>query len=262
MENSKGGYIIIDISSLLLDETEQATDIEDEVILKQLLSLSDYAFRSDLHLKPIYLRAKDKNGINIVSMCEFDKNGTQLQIKALISDLVVEILVNYEVEEETQAILIDYATYSVISETNKIKQQLLLENIKDSSGNLRFIEGDINIEEIEGVTQAYGKWSLSGTHLMVVLAVDIANGVQLVNNSVLAYFSLPSYIFNKIVPLWSTTVTIKNILAYAEDFNVQSFTIVLNKDSEQMRIRTGVNPLTTSLKHLRIEFDLLIDTNN
>ena len=121
------------------------------------------------------------------------------------------------------------------------------------------MEEEITIEEIEGVEQTYGRWSLSWTHLMIVLAIDIANNTQITNNSPLAYFSLPAYIFNNIIPIFGTTVSIKTVSAYNDDFSKQDFTIVLNKDSESMRIRTGVNPLITNLRHMRIEFDLLID---
>ena len=50
-----------------------------------------------------------------------------------------------------------------------------IENIYDEDEHKRFIEGDLTLQTIEGVSFSYGKWSLSGTHLMVVIAGSIAN---------------------------------------------------------------------------------------
>ena len=52
-------------------------------------------------------------------------------------------------------------------------------NIVDADGHNRFIEGNIATEEIEGVTWAYARWSLSGTHLMCVLAGTIEDETAL-----------------------------------------------------------------------------------
>ena len=83
--------------------------------------------------------------------------------------------------------------------------QTLMEDIKDKDGNLRFVEGDIALETISGITQTYGKWSLSGTHLMLVLAIDITDTTINVDD-VFANIELPDYIINKISPIYSVYI--------------------------------------------------------
>ena len=60
-------------------------------------------------------------------------------------------------------------------------------NLVDKDGHERFIEGDIPDPEITGLTPIYYKWSLSGTHLMIVMAGTIENGTNL-SNYILNYY--------------------------------------------------------------------------
>ena len=111
----KGGYLIIDISSLALAETEEPTAIEDEGILKQLLSLSDIALYSDKKLKPIYLRTKDSNGVECVVLCELDRNEGALRIKGEVLYHSLEIFITYDVDIDTQEVSIDSASYQYVA---------------------------------------------------------------------------------------------------------------------------------------------------
>ena len=52
---------------------------------------------------------------------------------------------------------------------------LNISTLTDSKGNPRFIEGEGTPMEMEGFTASYCKWSLSGTHLMIVLSGSFAN---------------------------------------------------------------------------------------
>ena len=137
----------------------------------------------------------------------------------------------------------------------------LMENIVDSHGNKRFAEGNITMKTIEGITQTYGKWSLSGTHLMVVLAAKIANGTELVSNTILATVNLPSYIFDKIVALWSNiAVDSKIINARADDWTIQSFNCAMLK-TNYIELNNTSNVTLTADRSFRIQFDLLIDSD-
>ena len=62
----------------------------------------------------------------------------------------------------------------------------IFENIVDNQGNTRFIEGDITIQEVSGVSKLFGKWSLSGSHLLIVLALGIANATEIINGTTIA----------------------------------------------------------------------------
>ena len=53
--------------------------------------------------------------------------------------------------------------------SGELENVKVFENIVDKDGHKRFIEGDITFENITGVSKVYGKWSLSGNHLMIVI---------------------------------------------------------------------------------------------
>ena len=128
-------------------------------------------------------------------------------------------------------------------------------NLVDSQGHKRFIEGDITIETISGIEQKYGKWSLSGTHLQIVLAVDIANGTTL--GVKLADVNLPAWIREKIIPLYSTRVAYKNELALGNDSTSQQITFLVDKTDNGISIYSYAS--ITANRHVRFELDLLID---
>jgi hypothetical protein len=136
----------------------------------------------------------------------------------------------------------------------------LFENITDSHGNKRFVEGDITMQTIAGVTQTYGKWSLSGTHLMIVVSFDVDSGVTLTHAMPLAKITnLPSYIKDKITPLFGDSIIdIKMINGYSNSWTINSTGFTLYK-SDTINILKNVEYKTPSLLHFRIQFDLLID---
>ena len=141
-------------------------------------------------------------------------------------------------------------------------------SLKDAQGNPRFVEGDITMETIEGVTQTYGKWSLSGTHLMIVLIYDIATNVTTPVNASLAKFSLPDYIYSKIPMVWGNAVNVINVTsrnksAWYTTQTLQSIQLYkLNNPSKEMEIRTSSSTITTTAESAcRIQFDLVIDTD-
>lgn len=69
-----------------------------------------------------------------------------------------------------------------IKKLENLLEGVAFEDIVDKNGNPRFIEGTITPETISGITFTYCKWSLSGTHLMIVLAGTCKN-VTLANNT-------------------------------------------------------------------------------
>ena len=134
----------------------------------------------------------------------------------------------------------------------------------DAQGRERFIEGPITLAETlpSGCTSLYGKWSLSGSHLMMVIAVKFDNGVELPSgNNLIAEFTLPKWIHDKIVPTISSTVEITTVVAYDSGSGAQSLNNVsLTKSSSQKMTITKYGGLTfSSEKIARFIFDLLID---
>lgn len=134
----------------------------------------------------------------------------------------------------------------------------IFENIVDKDGHKRFIEGDITINEISGVTQTYGKWALSGSHLLIVLAINIANNTELSGGILTTIDSLPQWVKDKVVPLYATTiVTNQQFQAYGDDYSAQNIGVSLQKSSN---VFIYVGAFTASKdRHCRIAYDLLID---
>lgn len=137
----------------------------------------------------------------------------------------------------------------------------LFETITDRKGNNRFIEGNGDVETtVDGLTISYNKWSLSGSHIMFVLAGTFANGSELPENTDLVSFTLPTWILDKIIPVWGVNIEIKDFKAYAYDWSNQNIIVVLDKADDKIIIR-ATKPVTFSAdRNFRVQFDLLIDS--
>lgn len=137
----------------------------------------------------------------------------------------------------------------------------LFENIVDKDGHKRFIEGNIDLANSlpEGVNKIYGKWSLSGSHLLIVICFTSPNTTDLSSISI-ANVELPTWILNKIVPIGSSVIDKKNFEAVASDNSSQQFTGYLEKFTglSKLTITTG-SFIATKDRVVRISFDLLID---
>ena len=134
------------------------------------------------------------------------------------------------------------------------------ENIVDKDGHKRFIEGDFTMETIEGVTQTYGKWSLSGSHLMFVLCFEAEND-SVIPTDRLANITLPEWINAKIFNTYGTTyIDRKSVSMVGATWAVQYLDVSMQKSPTGVNFNTHVNPVTlNSKKGCRIQFDLLID---
>ena len=139
----------------------------------------------------------------------------------------------------------------------------IFENISDSKGHLRFIEGNISLRPaLTTLTQTYGKWSLSGSHLMIVLCFDIPDATVLTNTSI-ATIEVPEWVKNKIVPVVQTVISRQVFDAYNEDYTYQTFALFLEKSAtNNIVINTSGDFTTTKDRSIRIQFDLLIDNDS
>lgn len=121
------------------------------------------------------------------------------------------------------------------------------------------LEGNGVALEQEGVTIIYCKWSLSGTHLMIVCAGSVADTTIVADNTAFATYNIPEWILNKIVPIWANNIEGKTINFRAENWSEQNASCVLQKATTFLKI-VKVNALTlTADRNFRIQFDLLID---
>lgn len=151
------------------------------------------------------------------------------------------------------------------SEDKTIIAEPQMENIVDAQGRNRFIEDDIELHSDmpSGVSLTYGKWALSGTHLLIVVALELSNGVTISNGNKIAELSLPKWVVDKIYPLWASLyVETKSFSAFANDWSTQSFGVTLSKlSSEKITIQKNSSLTLTTDRSVRIAFDLLIDND-
>lgn len=135
-----------------------------------------------------------------------------------------------------------------------------MENIKDLAGRLRFIEGNgtiINPTEDFNITQ--NKWSLSGTHLMVVLAGTIGNNVTY-TGGYFTSFDMPQWILDKIYIVVNSIVELKQITLWNTGDLSDRDTVECSIDKVDGKIKLAFGNFTTdSIKSFRVQFDLLID---
>ena len=136
-----------------------------------------------------------------------------------------------------------------------------LENIVDLNGNNRFIEGVIPTETITGLTFTYNKWSLSGTHLMFVLAGDVDAGANIPASFYTENIELPQWVKDKIAVLYSNIVLRDSLAVFDDNGNsLLSAAVRLVKASDNITMyASAVNNTSTEIGHFRIQFDLLID---
>ena len=132
----------------------------------------------------------------------------------------------------------------------------IFEKIKDADGHARFIEGDLNVAEIEGVTFTYHKWSLSGTHLMLVVAGSVLDETD-INTTEFATATLPQWILDKIYPTYANIIFARDDDFFAANGDPQQAGVYLTKASDKLKIECYIT--LTADRFFRLAFDLLID---
>ena len=139
----------------------------------------------------------------------------------------------------------------------------LFENIVDKDGHSRFIEGDLVIEEIEGLNIVYAKWSLSGSHLLFVVAGSVDANTTLTGLALAKTNNLPQWIKDKIHPVTGASygpIEYKNFSFYTSGYSGVSVNINFSKTSqEELSVTVAQNFAPTDERYFRIAFDLLID---
>ena len=137
----------------------------------------------------------------------------------------------------------------------------IFENIVDKNGNPRFIEGTPNAN-VSGITYSYKKWSLSGTHLMIVVAGTVADTTVLPAGTDLAQTVLPKWISDKIYPVFQNAyISIETVVLRADDWSGQDlpFVVAINNEYGLIDLYTVSELTLTKERHFRIQIDLLID---
>ena len=146
-----------------------------------------------------------------------------------------------------------------MSVTGKVNGKIAFEDIEDTQGHKRFIEGDIDLmDEFTGIQKIYGKWTLSGTHLLLVFCFSIANQTTLAwTGSFAECKNIPQWVLDKVVPIAGNYVDEKNFSAFDNNLDKQQVTCQLRK-SDKIWISFG-GVTATANRVCRIVYDLLID---
>lgn len=142
-----------------------------------------------------------------------------------------------------------------------------LENITDADGNLRFVGGDLTINETiaNDLTIYFAKWSLSGSHFSIVLSARCTSAFTGLTTLARA-INIPQFIHDKIVAVYGSNVDTKEVLY----FSGSSGSIGGNFNVYLQKANTSSYPYTLSLvipantqinqnTYFRIQFDFLID---
>lgn len=238
---------VVGVTSNSFIVSDQYNDLVDDVVY-----VSNVAINASGHLIVTLSNGTDIDAGLIKQVVGFSINGSQ------------HLIVSYNDGTTTDlgAIFSGNITISGnLTVTGSYNGNILLSQIKDSDGNQRFIEGDIQIPTISGISVSYPKWSLSGTHLMLVVAGTYDAGTTFAGETAIAGISLPSFIKNKIYPMISTVVDTKEFVILNNDYSRDTLNTYLYKTSGGLQISCSSKTFAKS-GVFRIVFDLLIDSAN
>lgn len=264
-----GGYQILDLRNIDLSHGTSASNITNAYVLNQLLKLREhieksYDFSKALNnqLKPVLIRYRDKKVGEKHESAVFgalEVVNTYYKFKIVAENNGEKLTIDVEFEEKTYEN--DEKYWDIKTAKILLTQEVaIFENITDNDGHKRFIEGDITIETLEGVTQTYGKWSLSGSHLLIVICISMANATEITGGSILAIIdNLPKWILDKITPLYGGNLEYKSFSAYNSVGNAQSLGTYTQKPNDNSLAVRLSNLTLTDDRNCRITYDLLID---
>lgn len=137
----------------------------------------------------------------------------------------------------------------------------LFETIEDTNGNKRFVKGDVVLAENapQGLVEVYGKWSLSGSHLMIVLGCELPDGLVLKNATVFAYAQLPKWVFDNLFTLFSIALDSKTFQLRGNDWSSQDIIVYLSKaEGNKVAFNFGQDATVSGFKKGRFAFDFII----
>ncbi|MBO7693042.1 MAG: hypothetical protein J6T10_10470 [Methanobrevibacter sp.] len=290
------GLVLLNLCVISLDVTAGEVSISNQEVLDQLVDLRnfidekrDFTKQSAKGLKPVAVQYRSSAlKVDGIVYCNLSFNtdalhlsiaGYSVQADGTPLSLIINVVyewteyVGYTIKSAkinaTKSFAVDGASFGddvTIDGDLDVDGDISgdsfdgdtqLEKIKDINNNARFIEWDLTPTEQTGVEYSFAKASLSGTHLMIVIAGTIANATAL-SSFVMINESLPSWVMEKIVPVSSAgRIDSKSFYAFGDDNSVQSINSVFDKVDNKLKIITTIT--ATANRGFRIQYDLLID---
>lgn len=272
MKRLVGGDYLLDLSSIELEESEDGstkTNITDSDVLEQLTNLKKYINNPEM-AKPVWVKlVNGENDELVIARGTFSVVDTgEFEICVQLDGYKLVIFIEFtQVLNSDDEPLDDWyidtndAKYLFTSDAQNIgaiSELPVFENIVDKEGHKRFIEGDIALAEGVVPTKIYGKWSLSGTHLMIVLCLAVKEDDVVPYTGAVANITLPTWLLDKIVPLASDIIVYDTANWQAEDNSFQTGYALLRKQESNLFI-TLEGFTATEDRQCRLAFDLLID---
>lgn len=283
-----GGYQILDLRKIALSYGGSAVNITDAAILNQLRNIREYIekghnYKKALNnaLKPYLIRYRDQKVGETKEVSEYaaiESTGSALTYKIKAKHIEIEVVFEEKTDDDDNKYYDIKTAKYVYNQNEDIEGDLtvggdievdessevkIFENIVDKDGHKRFIEGDItkSASASEHITFTYGKWSLSGSHLLIVICGTIDGDSEIPFTSPLCDIPLPSWILDKLVPLAGQILDYKQQNAYNSSEQLSTLTTRLYKVTDNLRV--ALSSITTTAElNFRIAFDLLIDNES
>lgn len=272
MEKLNGGEFLLDLTPIAIEEStdsETYTNITNAKVLEQLTNLKRY-IPNEKAIKPVWVKfVNDETDEIVVVKGELAKTSGdeefEIHVKTKGYELTIHIEFTQAVNDNSDPIddwYIDtndakYLFLSNAQTIGAISELPVFENIVDKDGHARFIEIEGIPLEATGFTSMYCKATLSGTHLALVLAGKFDNGFGLANTR-LCTFKLPSWIYAKIIPIWSNLLSANVINVYNDDWSSQEVQIKVQVSAGDIYFESNTTTMNKD-RNFRYQFDLIID---
>ena len=275
MKRLVGGEYLLDLSSIELEQSvdgETYTNITNKDILEQLTNLKKFIPNPNM-IKPAWVKLYngETDELVVVHGQVSNVDDGEFDIDVSISGYTLKIHVEFTQAVNSNSQPIDdwyidtndakYLFTSNAQNIGAISSLPVFENIVDKDGHKRFIEGDMIPAETlpEGFEIEYAKWSLSGTHLLMVVAGNIADGTVVTGLNFAITKDLPQWVMDKIYPVVGVIIEYKSMNAYNENYSATALNIGVAKIASGIRFSIAQTATISDDRTFRIQADLLID---
>lgn len=140
----------------------------------------------------------------------------------------------------------------------EIQEQAKIENLVDSKGRNRFIEGVGVPENVDGMTIISSKWELNGKNLIFEILGSLNKNVP--SNTTICRFNLPEWIANKLTLAVANLIDLTyNVIAFI-DGGASPLYVLIYKYSNALDfvISSGASSISTT-GYFKIRYNIIID---